>query len=54
MFLKKKQQKKKLEVEEQIEDSIDVETDIQALLEGEELSEDFTNKARTIFESYQI
>ena len=33
------------------EETIDVETDIQALLEGEELSEDFTNKARTIFEA---
>ena len=33
------------------EEVIDVETDIQALLEGEELSEDFTNKARTIFEA---
>ena len=33
------------------EEAIDVETDIQALLEGEELSEDFTNKARTIFEA---
>ncbi len=33
------------------EETIDVETDLQALLEGEELSEDFTNKARTIFEA---
>jgi len=30
---------------------IDVEQDIQALLEGEELSEEFQNKARTIFEA---
>jgi len=36
---------------EEEEEAIDVETDIQALLEGEELSEDFTNKARTIFEA---
>jgi len=32
------------------EESIDIEADVQALLEGEELSEEFTNKARTIFE----
>ena len=37
--------------EEQIEDSIDVEEDLTALLEGEELSEEFQNKARTIFEA---
>ena len=30
---------------------IDVEQDIQALIEGEELSEEFQNKARTIFET---
>ena len=39
------------EIVEEEEEAIDVETDIQALLEGEELSEDFTNKARTIFEA---
>ena len=32
------------------EETIDIEADVQALLEGEELSEDFQNKARTIFE----
>jgi hypothetical protein len=32
------------------EEAIDIEADVQALLEGEELSEDFQNKARTIFE----
>ena len=32
------------------EESIDIEADVQALLEGEELSEEFQNKARTIFE----
>ena len=32
------------------EETIDIEADVQALLEGEELSEEFTNKARTIFE----
>ena len=37
--------------EEQIEDSIDVEEDLTALLDGEELSEEFQNKARTIFEA---
>ena len=39
------------EIVKEEEEAIDVETDIQALLEGEELSEDFTNKARTIFEA---
>ena len=33
------------------EESIDVEADVNALLEGEELSEEFQNKARTIFEA---
>jgi len=37
--------------EEQIEDSVDVEEDLTALLDGEELSEEFQNKARTIFEA---
>ena len=32
------------------EESIDIEADVQALLEGEELSEEFQSKARTIFE----
>ena len=32
------------------EETIDIEADVQALLEGEELSEEFTDKARTIFE----
>ena len=32
------------------EETIDIEADVQALIEGEELSEDFQNKARTIFE----
>ena len=36
-------------VEEDI--TVDVEQDVQALFEGEELSEDFQNKARTIFEA---
>ena len=41
------------ETEEEVieeEETIDIEADVQALLEGEELSEDFQNKARTIFE----
>ena len=38
-------------VAESEEEEIDVEQDIQALLEGEELSEEFQNKARTIFEA---
>ncbi len=33
------------------EETYDVEADVQALLEGEELSEDFQNKARNIFET---
>ena len=33
------------------EETYDVEADVQALLEGEELSEEFQNKARTIFET---
>ena len=33
------------------EETYDVDADVQALLEGEELSEDFQNKARTIFET---
>ena len=32
------------------EEAIDIEADVQALLEGEELSEEFQDKARTIFE----
>jgi len=32
------------------EETIDIEADVQALLEGEELSEEFQSKARTIFE----
>ena len=41
------------ETEEEIteEETIDIEADVQALLEGEELSEEFEEKARTIFET---
>ena len=37
--------------EEGEEDEFDVEEDVQALLAGEELSEEFQEKARTIFEA---
>ena len=37
--------------EETVEEGIDIEADVQALLEGEELSEEFQDKARTIFEA---
>ena len=37
--------------EEIVEEGIDIEADVQALLEGEELSEEFEEKARTIFEA---
>ena len=41
------------ETEEELveEEGIDIEADVQALLEGEELSEEFEEKARTIFEA---
>ena len=39
------------EVVEEEEDGFDVEEDVQALLAGEELSEEFQEKARTIFEA---
>jgi len=37
--------------EETVEEEIDIEEDVQALLAGEELSEEFQEKARTIFEA---
>ena len=37
--------------EEIVEEEIDIEADVKALLEGEELSEEFQNKAKTIFEA---
>ena len=41
------------ETEEELveEEGLDIEADVQALLEGEELSEEFEEKARTIFEA---
>ena len=37
--------------EEDLDESFDIEEDVNALFEGEELSEDFQDKARTIFEA---
>ena len=37
--------------EEEVEEEFDIEEDVNALLEGEELSEEFQEKARTIFEA---
>jgi hypothetical protein len=39
------------ESEEEVEESFDIEEDVNALLAGEELSEEFQEKARTIFEA---
>jgi len=39
------------EVEEEVEEEFDIEEDVNALLAGEELSEEFQEKARTIFEA---
>jgi hypothetical protein len=39
------------EGEEEVEEEFNVEEDVNALLEGEELSEEFQEKARTIFEA---
>ena len=39
------------EEEEEIEEEFDIEEDVNALLDGEDLSEEFQEKARTIFES---
>ena len=39
------------EVEEEVEEEFDIEEDVNALLAGEELSEEFQEKARTIFET---
>jgi len=40
-----------VEGEEEVEEEFDIEEDVQALLAGEELSEEFQEKARTIFEA---
>ena len=39
------------EDEEEVKENFDIEEDVNALLEGEELSEEFQEKARTIFEA---
>jgi hypothetical protein len=39
------------DIEEVVEDNYDIEEDVNALLEGEELSEEFQEKAKTIFEA---
>ena len=43
--------KKNGEEEEEVEEEFNIEEDVNALLEGEELSEEFQEKARTIFEA---
>jgi len=47
----KKNGKEEEEEEEEMEESFDIEEDVNALLSGEELSEEFQEKARTIFEA---
>ena len=48
---KKRQQKEEVTEEVTEEEEFDIEEDVHALLDGEELSEDFQEKARTIFEA---
>ena len=48
---KKKSKKEEDEEEEEVKEEFDIEEDVNALLEGEELSEEFQEKARTIFEA---
>ena len=47
----KKKGKKEEEEEEEMEEEFSIEEDVNALLAGEELSEEFQEKARTIFEA---
>ena len=47
----KKKEKEEEEEDEEMEESFDIEEDVNALLSGEELSEEFQEKARTIFEA---
>jgi len=47
----KKKAKKEEEDEDGMKEEFDIEEDVNALLEGEELSEEFQEKARTIFEA---
>ena len=48
---KKKEEDDGDDDEEEMEEAFDIEDDVNALLEGEELSEEFQEKARTIFEA---
>ena len=48
---KKKKNGEEEEEEEEVEEEFNIEEDVNALLEGEELSEEFQEKARTIFET---
>ena len=48
---KKKSDKEEEEEEEEMEEEFSIEEDVNALLEGENLSEEFQEKARTIFEA---
>jgi AcrR family transcriptional regulator len=48
---KKKDEEDEDEEEEEMKEEFDIEEDVNALLEGEELSEEFQEKAKTIFEA---
>ena len=48
---KKKEEEEDEEDEEEMKEEFSIEEDVNALLEGEELSEEFQEKARTIFEA---
>jgi hypothetical protein len=48
---KKKEDEEDEEEEDEMKEEFDIEEDVNALLEGEELSEEFQEKARTIFEA---
>ena len=48
---KKKKSKKEDEDEDEMKEEFDIEEDVNALLAGEDLSEEFQEKARTIFEA---
>jgi hypothetical protein len=48
---KKKGKKEEEDEEEEMEEEFNIDEDVNALLEGEELSEEFQEKARTIFEA---
>ena len=47
----KKSEKEEEDEDEEMEEEYNIEEDVNALLEGEELSEEFQEKARTIFEA---